>query len=678
MTTISAGDFLKIKAKTPLKGQYWAAGVRLRIETNFEPILVAAQKFFEARTPPGRDGKEEIRLRFWVEDKPCSEAPKSKPYFRGLDHLVFGGFGGRNSFLLNLRDRCGIGRFTPEMASDALLWETVVFPALLTILGPSVGLTPLHCACVAWKGSGLLLAGESGAGKSTLSLALAQAGFDFLSDDRTLIGEHHGRLLSWGLSREIKLRTESIAQFPFLRQTRPNDMDTRQDVLRFDASKVRGLRRVRCCEPRWFVFLERQSQPAFSLNRMAPGEPIERLESHLHRETRVVEERQRRTIKDLTTGKCYRLRYGGDPQTVAGALHSLVVNGWKAEKLMPRTTVRKSVQSAARTSDPLRRFRATPLRCEARLMERCIRLETNNPIILKHAERFMNSMECPQDSPSEFRWKIVTEPEPGDKPRMIWPPLTAFSDNRLRYINLGQRGFIAVDHGAQQAIGMIPEHLANDEAGFSSVYLASMFYLTAPALGLVAISAACVAMGGRGLLLFGVPGSGKTTASYRSSRLGLEFHADQAVFLENKGRTLRAWGDFWPAAFREDGAKFVPELAHQSRPLAYCDETFLCLDKSGSASAEAHSVTPVGCIFLERQGESSPKLVPLRRDEVRGQMGAFVPFLENLGASPERDLVFESVGRLPAYKLAYGNDPSEAAAFLRSMLRTHHPMEDLS
>jgi hypothetical protein len=678
MTTISAGDFLKTRVKTPLKGQYWAAGVRLRITTNFEPILVAARKFFEERMPPGRDGKEEIRLRFWVEDKPLLEGTRPKPYFRGLNQLVFAGFDGRNSFLLNLQDRCGIGRFTPEMASDAALWETIVFPTLLTIFGPSVGLTPLHCACVAWKGSGLLLAGESGAGKSTLSLALVQAGFDFLSDDRTLIGKHQGRLLAWGLSKEMKLRVESKGQFQCLGRIKSNDMFKREDELRFDASQVAALRHVRCCEPRWLVFLEQQSRPGFSLTRMAAQEAAERLESQLHREAREVEEKQHRTMRDLVTGKCYRLRYGGDPHTVAGALHSLVVNGWKTEKPMPRDSMRKLFQPAVRSGDPLRRFRATPFRCEAHLMGRRIYLETNNPIIVKHARRFLNCIECNNGTASEFRWKIVTEPGPGDEPVATWPPMTAFTGNSMRYINLGQRGFIAVDHAVRQAIGMIPEHLANDEAGFSSVYLASMFYLTAPALGLVAISAACVAMEGRGLLLFGVPGSGKTTASYRSSRLGLEFHADQAVFLENKGRTLHAWGDFWPAAFREDGAKFLPELAYQSRPLAYCHETFLCVEKSASTPASTRSVTPVGCIFLERQAEASPKLVPLRRDEVHGQIAASVPFLENFSGGPERDSVFESVGRLPVYMLAYGRDPSEAAPFLRSMLRTHHPVEDAS
>jgi hypothetical protein len=676
MTTISPGDFLRTKVATPLNGQYWAAGVQLRITTNFEPILNAAQRAFEEAVPLGHDRAEEIRLRFWVEDTSQSGLPKFKPYFRGLDHLVFAGFDGRNSILINLRDQFGIGRFTPDVASDEKFWETILFPALLTIVGPSAGLTPLHCACVAWKGSGLLLAGESGAGKSTLSLALAQSGFDFLSDDRTLIGEHQGRLLAWGLSREMKQRVDIIAQFPFLSHVKPNGTFKRADELRFDARKISGLHHIRCCEPRWLVFLERQSRPAFSLTHMPPHDAVWRLVSQLHRETSEAHDKQRRAVKNLVTTECYLLRYGGDPHTVAGALHTLVLNGWKTEKRLTHKPARELSHSTSPSDDPLRRFRTTPLSYEAHLMGRHIRVETDNPAILKNAERFLNCSEGTNNAPSQFLWRIVSEP--GDDATATWPPMTAFSDYNMRYINIGQRCFVAVDHGARQAVGVIPEHLANDETGFSSVYLASMFYLTAPALGLVAVSAACVSMEGRGLLLFGVPGSGKTTASYLSTRFGLEFHADQAVFLDKKGRTLRAWGEFWPAAFREDALQFLPDLAGKSLPLTYCDRTFLCVGKSRSHPAAAHSVTPVSCIYLQRQAETSPKLVPIRQDETWSRLSAFVPFLENMSAASERDSVFNSLSRLPAYNLVYGSDPSEAVVFLRSMLRTHHPMEDPS
>src|SRR5439155_18092630 len=106
------------------------------------------------------------------------------------------------------------------------------------------------------------------------------------------------------------------------------------------------------------------------------------------------------------------------------------------------------------------------------------------------------------------------------------------SDHTMRYINVGQRSFVGVDLRAREAVGILPESFARDEAGFSSVSLASLLYLTALALGLTPISAACVAKGKKGLLVFGPPNSGKTTSSYCARKLGLEFHADQAAFLE--------------------------------------------------------------------------------------------------------------------------------------------------
>src|SRR4029077_1304696 len=184
-----------------------------------------------------------------------------------------------------------VGRFTPEAAVDAKFWKMVLFPVLLTVLGPSAGLTPLHCACVAWKGSGLLLAGGSGSGKSTLSLALAQTGFDFLADDRTLISASSGKVMAWGLSPEMKHRSDAVVHFPELERIESSETAKGEQVLRFDPVEVFGITRVPCCEPRWMLFLERESAPVFSLNEIELEEAAERLRKDLHRETPETSER---------------------------------------------------------------------------------------------------------------------------------------------------------------------------------------------------------------------------------------------------------------------------------------------------------------------------------------------------------------------------------------------------
>lgn len=673
MGTKVAGDFLKRDAKTPFSGHYLAAGTPLKIATNFEPILQIARESFE-EAQPGSQRREGIRLRFWVENSSHADAIRSKPYFRGLDHLVFAGFDARNSLLINLRDRHGLGRFTPDVAADKSFWKTLVFPVLLTALGPSVGLTPLHCACVAWKGSGLLLAGESGSGKSTLSLALAQGGFDFLSDDRALVTDQQGRLLAWSLFTEMKHRVDAVEHFPALKGIIPGEIGKGEKVFRFDPIQLFNLSHVQCCEPRWVVFLERQPEPLFSLTELVPDEAARRLEKDLHRETPETQEQQRHTIDALAGRACYRLRYGGNPHTIAGVLRCLVAEGWKTRKVISPIKWRAPVE--APYQDPLRRFRATPLGSEVLLTGRVIRLETDSPTVLTHACRVLNCLEGVGGRPSQFLWKIVTEP--GEETSPSWPAMTAFSEKEVRYINLGQRSFVAVDLQAREAVGVIPEHLASDEPGFSSVFLASMFYLTAPALGLVPVSAACVANGGNGLLLFGPPNNGKTTSIYRSTKRGLVFHADQASFLELETGKLRAWGDFWPAAFRPETAQFLPELSILSRSFSYRDRTFLCLDKAVAPPSKARSVIPVACIFLERRAGTSPKLIPLSHQEAGGRFVPRAPFRDDAGSECDREEVYRALRSLPAYRLLYGDDPSEAVVFFQSVLRTHHLMEDRS
>jgi hypothetical protein len=665
-------DFLRMAVKTPLRANYQAAGVDLIIETNAAAIHGIAQDSFE-QTWGALDKKEDIRLRFWVDEKSSADEHRTKAYFRGLGHLVFAGFDEKNSLLINLRDRSAAGRFTPELANDAQFWKTILFPSLLTILGPTVGLTPLHCACVSWNGSGLLLAGESGSGKSTLSLALAQAGFDFLSDDRTLIGGRAGKILAWSLSPEMKHSAGAVAHFPALKEIDHYEIWKGEPVFRFDPVKTFRLRRAELCEPRWIIFLERQSEPAFTLEEIDPEEAVRRLQKDLLRETLTTAEREWRTIDLLSRRECRTLRYGGNPHTIAGALRCLVQEGLNPPRLLASFASNKPVKVEASSSDPLRRFRSTSLSFDAVLMGRRIRIETDSVLILNQVTRGFNRFEQTSNSLSpHFRWRIVCEPR--NEAIASWPPLTAFGDRNMRYINIGRQSFIAIDIAAREAVGILSECLAQDDVGFSSVFLASMFYLTAPALGLTPISAACVAKGQEGLLVFGPSNSGKTTSSYSAKKLGLKFHADQAAFMEVHSGTLRAWGDFWPAAFRPETAGFLPELLMAGQSFSRRDRTFLCLDKEASFPRNGESVVPTACIFLERQAPA-PKLIPLSCHEVSQQIGLISPFKDDAGSKEAREAVFEALSRLPWYRLLYGDDPSVAAVFFRSVLKSHQLME---
>jgi len=270
-------DFLQRDAETPLSGRYLAAGVPCELSTNFEPILEAAsESFFPIH---GSQSLPALHLRFWVDARAQSRPPWPKPYFRGLDHLVFAGFDSQNSMMIDLRTRRAIGRFSPAMGADTVFWKTISFPVLLSMMGASVGITELHCACVVEDENGLLLAGRSGSGKSTLSLALAQAGCAFLSDDRTYLSEYKGRLSAWGLPTLLKLRPDAKAWFPQMKDLVLPLAWSSEQAVQIDPSLQLGLKRARRCQARWLVFLERLERPAFQLKVMPRAEAAARLDS---------------------------------------------------------------------------------------------------------------------------------------------------------------------------------------------------------------------------------------------------------------------------------------------------------------------------------------------------------------------------------------------------------------
>jgi hypothetical protein len=74
--------------------------------------------------------------------------------------------------------------------------------------------TPIHAGCVALNGRGVLLCGDSGAGKTSLSYACASAGWDFLSDDTSLMLHGERRRMVIGNPHQVRFRPSAAELFP--------------------------------------------------------------------------------------------------------------------------------------------------------------------------------------------------------------------------------------------------------------------------------------------------------------------------------------------------------------------------------------------------------------------------------------------------------------------------------
>ncbi len=666
---MSAGDFLRKDAQTPLTKLYSITGVLGAISTNGEAILEAAHECFCPAQIPAAQAR--LSLRFWVDPKGTTKPPWPKPFFRGHDHLVFAGFDTQSSVLIDLRHRHALGRFSPAMAADRAYWKTVILPVLVSILGASAGITELHCGCVAKNGQGLLLAGRSGSGKSTLALALARAGYGYVSDDRTFCSESNGRLSAWGLPTLLKLRPEAAGLFRGFQGLEPNAGPGGERAFFVDPDNSPDFNRVHQCDPLWLVFLERREEAGFDLAPILSAEAARLLEGDLIAEAPEAAELQQETIGALVSRPCWRLRYGRAPQEVAEELAHCF------EKEKSRNSVRNCAEENATTTrikvnaarhDPLRRFAPTPYSADLPVMGRTIRLETNSQSILENTCRVLECYRNMRRGYPDFQWKIIVESQAHSMPP--WPEISAFSGQSLRFINIGQRNFIAVDLEARQAVAVLAEGLAGDPQGFRIPFLDDLFCLTAGALGLTPLTAACVASGDKGILILGPPKSGKTTTSYLAGKAGLEFFADQEVFLEVRSGQLRAWGDFLPTVFRPEMVQFIPELQKTGHPFRYLELTFLCVDRSCSHEV-ARPLEPICCVFLRHQPSLVPHLAPLLQKEFCRRVTESFPFRDDDRFVPLRTEVLTALEKLPSYELAFGTEFSAATRIYRNLLLNH-------
>ena len=321
--------------------------------------------------------------------------------------------------------------------------------------------------------------------------------------------------------------------------------------------------------------------------------------------------------------------------------------------------------------DTLRRFASTPHADDILLMGRTVRIETSNNDVLDLARSFFLQHQRGPTGKPEFRWHIVCQSDPGAESPA--GPLSAFSDPGLRYVNLGRRGFVAVDLEHREAVAFLSDEFVKHDARFGHrPPLDILFCMTAASLGLTALSGGCVgvkdAIRDRAVLIFGPPNSGKTTASYLAARLGMEFHADQVVFLDMRSGLLRAWGDPFPAVFRPESMHFLPELGRTARHSTYENLEFYYVDKSSLQAHLARPLTPVCSLFLNRNAANKPELTRMTPAEAFSQLRECLLFDEDERFDAQITNALTALTTVPIFNLRYDEDPKTAANVIKALL----------
>jgi hypothetical protein len=240
----------------PFRTEFVAAGTRGVLATNSFEVLQSAAGCQQG-TRACRSVSFEMEM---FVDSAMDNRADQAAFFRGHRHLVFAFLPPRSFVTYDLLRRRVHGALSVAAARDRFFWNNLLLPITIGVLGTTVGVVPLHCACLDHNGNGLLVAGVSGAGKSTLSAALAECGFSFVSDDWTYISKEGSTLIAHGLSSPVKLLPDAVRFFPHLRHCAPRTTLNGELAYEIDPSRTEGFAVKHTSHPRRLLFLERTSQ----------------------------------------------------------------------------------------------------------------------------------------------------------------------------------------------------------------------------------------------------------------------------------------------------------------------------------------------------------------------------------------------------------------------------------
>lgn len=277
--------------------------------------------------------------------------------------------------------------------------------------------------------------------------------------------------------------------------------------------------------------------------------------------------------------------------------------------------------------------------------------------------------------PDRFTLRLSLVTPAGRSAARELPRLTLLSGEGILGACTGASDFVTLAPGQRSALIVV------SRAGLQARYHVryellefAVFTLAARVQQLVPLHAACVGAEGRGLLLVGDSGAGKSTTALHCLLEGLELLSEDSVFVVPE--TLLATGVANFLHVRPDALRFLAgstagrlACAPVIRRRSGVEKLEIDLRRGGFALAP-QPLTLVGTVFLSAQPAPAGRLLAaLPRAQLRARLQACQAYaLQQPGwAGFQRRLA-----RLPAYELRRGMHPAQGARVLKALLNEAH------
>jgi hypothetical protein len=240
-------------------------------------------------------------------------------------------------------------------------------------------------------------------------------------------------------------------------------------------------------------------------------------------------------------------------------------------------------------------------------------LTTNSPDILLQARDLWSMFEQRFDTkPIRVDVQVVeedsAEPSPAPEFRVMHPLLIGVANtSNYTIVNLEQRTVqITLSRSASKHCKYLESFL-----GTAPFCLIATRYATP-------IHAACVTLGGRGVLLCGDSGAGKSSLAYACARAGWTYVSDDASFLLHDVEDRQVTGNCHRFRFRPSAVELFPEVEGLTITAFAPGKPSVELPVSSMSEITGASTAQVDfLVFLNRRVPGPPKLVPYRKDVAR-------------------------------------------------------------
>jgi len=305
------------------------------------------------------------------------------------------------------------------------------------------------------------------------------------------------------------------------------------------------------------------------------------------------------------------------------------------------------------TNDPL--LTRTSLEYEAELYpyEFPVRIRSNSPAILRAAEVSWGTYRKRFDTPPLEVRLLVSESE---SPGRLEPPVFR-SQGHLLSIAGDSENFACLDLRAGFSFGWVTKNTAENTEYLRQCFLDVMIYPLIEIRHLVTVHAACVIFHGKGLLLAGDSGAGKSSLAYACARRGWTYVSDDASAFVRAAEKPRIIGHPQKFRFREPVGELFPEFRGlKSSVRAYGKPTIEIRTASLGGFRTADQSEVDGIVFLNRRDHDggAPVLLPVSAEEVWKRF-SFSVWSVQLPEFQERLRAVEHLLGIPAYEMRYGH-----------------------